>query len=266
MPDALPADLADALRAAGARRRPFGDPALLLSRDDVDQRRRRRRTPSGERPRARRSLRPRRRRVAAGSDEPGARRPAPVCTCRRSFVTPRGAPFLTLAGGVAVAEGIRAATGLPLEIKWPNDVVTRGTSGLSRRRKLAGVLAEAFVVEPTDCSTSSWASASTSARRRTRRSSRIGRRRSRPSWAARSSRVSSWPRCWRRWPPSSTPIARGDASGAPGALASPGAVGDWRGRRMRHAARARERHRGGHRRRWGAARQGGESSGARHRG
>ena len=53
------------------------------------------------------------------------------------------APFLTLAGGVAVAEGMRAATGLPLEIKWPNDVVTPGSSGPSRRRKLAGVLAEA---------------------------------------------------------------------------------------------------------------------------
>ena len=35
-----------------------------------------------------------------------------------------------------------SGTGLPLEIKWPNDVVTRGASGPSRRRKLAGVLAE----------------------------------------------------------------------------------------------------------------------------
>ena len=51
--------------------------------------------------------------------------------------------MLTLAGGVAVAEGIRAATGLPLEIKWPNDVVTPGGERPSRRRKLAGVLAEA---------------------------------------------------------------------------------------------------------------------------
>src|SRR5262249_14822949 len=33
------------------------------------------------------------------------------------------APWITLAGGVAVAEGIRAATALPVEIKWPNDVV-----------------------------------------------------------------------------------------------------------------------------------------------
>jgi BirA family transcriptional regulator, biotin operon repressor / biotin---[acetyl-CoA-carboxylase] ligase len=55
----------------------------------------------------------------------------------------RAAPYLTLAGGVAVAEGICAATGLPLEIKWPNDVVTRAAGGPSRRRKIAGVLAEA---------------------------------------------------------------------------------------------------------------------------
>jgi len=53
------------------------------------------------------------------------------------------APFLTLAGGVAVVEGVRAATGLPLEIKWPNDVVTRSTNGPAPRRKIAGVLAEA---------------------------------------------------------------------------------------------------------------------------
>src|SRR5215831_13801956 len=33
------------------------------------------------------------------------------------------APWITLAGGVAVAEGIRGATALPVEIKWPNDVV-----------------------------------------------------------------------------------------------------------------------------------------------
>jgi BirA family biotin operon repressor/biotin-[acetyl-CoA-carboxylase] ligase len=52
-------------------------------------------------------------------------------------------PWLTLAGGVAVAEGIRASTGLPVEIKWPNDVVAVGSGGFRARRKLAGVLAEA---------------------------------------------------------------------------------------------------------------------------
>jgi BirA family transcriptional regulator, biotin operon repressor / biotin---[acetyl-CoA-carboxylase] ligase len=53
----------------------------------------------------------------------------------------RAAPLLTLAGGVAVAEGIRAAVALPAEIKWPNDIVI--DSGLGKRRKLAGILTEA---------------------------------------------------------------------------------------------------------------------------
>jgi BirA family biotin operon repressor/biotin-[acetyl-CoA-carboxylase] ligase len=43
---------------------------------------------------------------------------------------------LTLASGVALAEAIREATGLQVEIKWPNDLVFE-------RRKLAGILAEA---------------------------------------------------------------------------------------------------------------------------
>lgn len=43
--------------------------------------------------------------------------------------------LLTLGSGVAVAEGIHAVTGLPVEIKWPNDVMIG-------RRKLAGILAE----------------------------------------------------------------------------------------------------------------------------
>jgi BirA family transcriptional regulator, biotin operon repressor / biotin---[acetyl-CoA-carboxylase] ligase len=53
----------------------------------------------------------------------------------------RAAPLLTLAGGVAVAEGIRNAVSLPAEIKWPNDIVI--DSGLGKRRKLAGILTEA---------------------------------------------------------------------------------------------------------------------------
>ena len=49
------------------------------------------------------------------------------------------APLLTLASGVAIAEAVRRCTGLPAEIKWPNDVMI-GT------RKLAGILAEASVI------------------------------------------------------------------------------------------------------------------------
>jgi BirA family biotin operon repressor/biotin-[acetyl-CoA-carboxylase] ligase len=56
---------------------------------------------------------------------------------------PALAPWITLAGGVAVADGIRAATGLPVEIKWPNDVVAVSGAVFRARRKLAGVLAEA---------------------------------------------------------------------------------------------------------------------------
>ncbi|MCM3881805.1 MAG: biotin--[acetyl-CoA-carboxylase] ligase [Vicinamibacterales bacterium] len=46
------------------------------------------------------------------------------------------AALLTLASGVAIAESVRASTGLPAEIKWPNDIMIG-------RRKLAGILAEA---------------------------------------------------------------------------------------------------------------------------
>jgi biotin-(acetyl-CoA carboxylase) ligase len=61
--------------------------------------------------------------------------------------------------GVAVATGVRAATGLTPALKWPNDVMielstvglrsqgsqgeTSGASTVSRWRKLAGILAEA---------------------------------------------------------------------------------------------------------------------------
>jgi BirA family biotin operon repressor/biotin-[acetyl-CoA-carboxylase] ligase len=46
--------------------------------------------------------------------------------------------LVTLGAGVAVARAVRAATGLDVELKWPNDVV------LGRPwRKLAGVLCEA---------------------------------------------------------------------------------------------------------------------------
>ena len=56
---------------------------------------------------------------------------------------PALAPWLTLAGGVAVAEGIREATGLPVQIKWPNDIVAVGGRAFTARRKIAGILAEA---------------------------------------------------------------------------------------------------------------------------
>jgi BirA family biotin operon repressor/biotin-[acetyl-CoA-carboxylase] ligase len=45
-------------------------------------------------------------------------------------------PLLTIAAGVAVAEGIQSATGLTVDLKWPNDAFAGG-------RKVAGILAEA---------------------------------------------------------------------------------------------------------------------------
>jgi BirA family biotin operon repressor/biotin-[acetyl-CoA-carboxylase] ligase len=50
-----------------------------------------------------------------------------------------GAPafaLMTLTAGVALAEAVRACTHLPVDIKWPNDLVVGG-------RKLAGILTEA---------------------------------------------------------------------------------------------------------------------------
>ena len=47
----------------------------------------------------------------------------------------RATTLLTLAAGVAIAEGIDTATGLAVDLKWPNDVFVG-------RRKLAGILAE----------------------------------------------------------------------------------------------------------------------------
>jgi BirA family biotin operon repressor/biotin-[acetyl-CoA-carboxylase] ligase len=50
-------------------------------------------------------------------------------------------PLLTLGAGLAIAEGIEAATALPARVKWPNDVLIDG-SGDGVGRKVAGILAE----------------------------------------------------------------------------------------------------------------------------
>jgi BirA family biotin operon repressor/biotin-[acetyl-CoA-carboxylase] ligase len=47
-------------------------------------------------------------------------------------------PLLTLGAGLAVAEGVEAATGLRAALKWPNDL-------MAGARKLAGLLAESCV-------------------------------------------------------------------------------------------------------------------------
>ena len=71
----------------------------------------------------------------------------PEASRREDRAASTSARLITLAAGVGVAEGIRAATGLPVEIKWPNDIVVaqgRGPRAADRRwRKVAGILAEA---------------------------------------------------------------------------------------------------------------------------
>ena len=60
-----------------------------------------------------------------------------VLTPARARVDPmRATTLLTLAGGVALAEAIEAASGLHVDLKWPNDLYVS-------RRKLGGILAEA---------------------------------------------------------------------------------------------------------------------------
>ncbi len=49
---------------------------------------------------------------------------------------------VTLAAGVAAAEGVRAATGLPVELKWPNDVMLPARPN-RRTLKVGGILTEA---------------------------------------------------------------------------------------------------------------------------
>ena len=50
--------------------------------------------------------------------------------------------WLTLGAGVAAAEGLHAASGLPVSIKWPNDLVMAPAGTVPGARKLGGILAE----------------------------------------------------------------------------------------------------------------------------
>jgi BirA family biotin operon repressor/biotin-[acetyl-CoA-carboxylase] ligase len=68
-----------------------------------------------------------------------------------SSAPPVWAGLLTLAAGVALTDGIKTATGLALDIKWPNDLVASDGTGpraADRRwRKVAGILAEGHTVQ-----------------------------------------------------------------------------------------------------------------------
>jgi BirA family biotin operon repressor/biotin-[acetyl-CoA-carboxylase] ligase len=141
MSDPVPEDVARALAATASRRGSFGTPLYFLSEtrstNDVAAALAERGAPQGAA-------------VLASSQTAGRGR------FGRSWFSPPGAglyvslvcrdevaaPFVTLAGAVAVADGIRVAAGLPVQIKWPNDIVVQGDRPQARR-KLAGILAEA---------------------------------------------------------------------------------------------------------------------------
>jgi len=59
-----------------------------------------------------------------------------VLTPSRSVDPRRATSLTTIAAGVALADGVEAAAGLSVRLKWPNDLYVG-------RRKLAGILAEA---------------------------------------------------------------------------------------------------------------------------
>lgn len=142
MREPLPDEICAALRSSSTRRGPFGQPAVFFSEtgstNDVAAAMAERGAPEGAMAVALAQTAGRGRLGRAWFSPPGAGLYFSVI-CRNPIV----APLLTLAGGVAVADGIRGATGLPVDIKWPNDVVVADRSAPGRRRKLAGVLAEA---------------------------------------------------------------------------------------------------------------------------
>src|SRR5262245_52367924 len=139
--DPIPEDVARALAATALRRGAFGDSIYFLtetrSTNDVAASLAERGAPEGATIVASAQTAGRGRFGRTWFSPPDAGLYVSI-VCRNEDA----APFVTLAGGVAAAEGIRAATGLPVQIQWPNDIVIEGT-GPARRRKLAGILAEA---------------------------------------------------------------------------------------------------------------------------
>jgi BirA family biotin operon repressor/biotin-[acetyl-CoA-carboxylase] ligase len=131
----VPADLLEAIQHAQPRVGAFGRAIewhdSITSTNDVASERAERGAPEGTT-------------VAAGEQTAGRGRHG------RTWASPAGSglyvsvvlrpardvvPLITIAAGVAIAEGISAATGLVCALKWPNDVYAGA-------RKLAGILAE----------------------------------------------------------------------------------------------------------------------------
>ena len=141
MSDPVPEEFARALSATAARRGTFGSALYFFletgSTNDIAAALAENAAPQGTTVLASSQTAGRGRFGRAWFSPPGAGLYVSI-VCRDE----RAAPFLTLAGGVAVADGIRNATGLPVHIKWPNDIVVDGVRA-AERRKLAGILAEA---------------------------------------------------------------------------------------------------------------------------
>lgn len=133
-PQPLPAELADPLARAASRLGPLGSPVLWFdeigSTNDVAVRLAERGAPEGSVIAANAQVAGRGRLGRVWASPPGAGLYVSVVLRPQ-----RPTSLLTIAAGVAVATGVEAATGLTVELKWPNDVYVG-------RRKLAGILAE----------------------------------------------------------------------------------------------------------------------------
>jgi BirA family biotin operon repressor/biotin-[acetyl-CoA-carboxylase] ligase len=142
MPGQPPADLARALTAAATRLGPFGRVeyfAEVESTNDIALDRAARGAPHGLVVIADMQRAGRGRQGRDWFSPPGAGLYLSAVVRRDAWG--EALSLVTLAAGVAVARGLRAATGLAVELKWPNDVV------IGRPwRKLAGILAESVSV------------------------------------------------------------------------------------------------------------------------
>jgi BirA family biotin operon repressor/biotin-[acetyl-CoA-carboxylase] ligase len=141
MPEPLPDEFRVALANSASRRGRFGAPVFFASEtastSDIAIRLAEQGAPEGAMALALAQTAGRGRHGREWFSPPGAGIYVSI-VCR----TPAILPTLTLAGGVAVADGITRATGLPVAIKWPNDVVVHDSAAPGKRRKLAGILAE----------------------------------------------------------------------------------------------------------------------------
>ena len=135
MPERLPDDVADALARAASRIAPLGRRVLWFSTigstNDVAASLADQGEPEGTV-------------VVADAQTAGRGRQGrvwislPAAGLYASVIlrpSPEALDLVTLTAGVALADGLRAATGIDASVKWPNDIYVHG-------RKVAGILAE----------------------------------------------------------------------------------------------------------------------------